>query len=122
FQPRVGFETLGHDRRQSIHRNPEGVAMHVLIPGPSTHFPGVASLLLIGARDPQGFKANPGLELANAFSVVPRPSQEIRNKLPVEKRISSYYGHRTHRGGAQPQRRTCAQTNRRTNVSKAAAA
>ena len=67
FQPRVCFETLGHRRRKEILRNPEGVAIWRTIRNPFRVATTSKSILNPRVAAKRG---SPGLELANAFSVI----------------------------------------------------
>jgi len=61
--PRLSFATPGKCVQIKKRRNPEGLRRWSLIPEPSQLDQTDLQLL------PQGFKANPGLELANTFGV-----------------------------------------------------
>jgi hypothetical protein len=65
FQPRVA-STLGTELPLIMKRNSEGVASPLSQSKGRNSFRVAMSL---GHLSPQGFKANPGLEFANAFSV-----------------------------------------------------
>ena len=76
FQPRVCFETLGSKDPQEISRNSEGVASALRFAN------GGATLSELRLEEMNGSspglpKRNPGLELANAFSVVRRTFNDL---------------------------------------------
>jgi hypothetical protein len=63
WSPGLRFATLGKKSLQNILRNPERVAIRR-----DATLSGLRRIM--GRIFTQGFKANPGLELANAFSVM----------------------------------------------------
>ena len=67
-EPRVCFETLGSNITVEIVRNPEGVARLAVNKRRRNSYRVAPSRN--GMRFPRVAKAHPGLELANAFSVI----------------------------------------------------
>jgi hypothetical protein len=69
FQPRVGFETLGHDCIEKCYATLKELPLGSPNCGPRRNSFRRVARDLKAHFETQGFKANPGLEFANAFSV-----------------------------------------------------